>query len=348
MKANLLFLFLFLFAASCSEKAHVGLVFPEEVELVASGLSVNKDSLAVIEGMQCNDSLLIVYDFHLGKSFTMFNTHTGRCYGRFGSIGQGPAEIPLGSGGYISQGQYKIFNCVFGYIAQYDIKALCVNIDEAPKVLSRKVFTDDLFFSAVIPVNDTLYFGAGVCNSKNQYALFDNKECVVDDNVLIYNAFDSFFGKSHKVLSNQGRLTKSPDSDKYAFCLNNSSNIDFVEVVDNKIRVIKLLRERPPLYTPVQQGAMTAVAPDKNSSTGYIDVTSGKNCVYALHTDKTVVQSRSSAIVYVFDWNGNPVKKINLSEEAYYITVDEAENRLYATVRDADGGYNIVFYDMKV
>lgn len=342
----IIFLFICTILCSCSRKTNTELVFPKEIELTKSNLIISKDSLARIEGLQSNDSLLIVWDFHLGKSYTLFNVRTGTCYGRFGSIGQGPAEIPLGCGGYISQNKYKVFNCAVGYIAQYDIDSLCMNINEEPEVLSRKIFTDDIFFSAVIPVNDSLYFGAGVYESKNQYVLFDNKDRIVDANVLIYNANNNFFDKSQKVLSNQGRLAKAPDSNKYAFVLNYSSNIDFIEVVDNKINVLKLLRERDPLYTPIQEGTMRAVYPDKNSSIGYIYVTSGKNFVYALYTDKKLDQAFSSNIVYVFDWNSNPVKKYKLANEAYYITVNEVCNQLYAAVREEDGGWNIISYDM--
>lgn len=332
---------------SCSKKNDIGLVFPEEVELTASKLSISKDSLALIEGLQSNDSLLIIWDFHLGKSFTLYNTNTGYCYGRFGNIGQGPTEIPLGCGGYICQNKYKVFNCVVGYIAQYDIDSLCANINEYPKVLSRKTFTNDMFFTGIIPVNDSLHFGVGVYESKKQYVLFDNEGQTIDADVLIYNAFDDRFNKTQKILSNQGRLAKAPDSNKYAFILNHSSNIDFIEVIDNKINVIKLLRERDPLYVPMQRETTTAVYPDIDSSIGYIYVTAGNNFVYALYTDKKETEARSSNIVYVFDWNGNPVKKYKLAQEAYYITVNERNNQLYAAIREEDGGWDIISYEMK-
>lgn len=137
---------------SCSKKMNTGLIFPLKIELTESNLTINKDSLAQVEGMQCYDSLLIVWDFHTGQSFTLFNIHTRDCYGRFGTIGQDPTDIPLEYGGYISQDKYKIFNRVIGFIAQFDIDSLCRNINNPPYVLYRKVFTDDIFFSAIIPI----------------------------------------------------------------------------------------------------------------------------------------------------------------------------------------------------
>lgn len=332
---------------ACANKTNTAVTFPEEIELSETPLTISKDSLARIEGIQCNDSLLIVWDFNSGKSFTLFNTHTEHCYGRFGDIGQGPTDIPLGCGGSINQGKYKITNCVTGYIAQYDVDSLCANINQAPQVLCRKTFNDDFFLSWAMPVNDSLFFGAGVFNSKNQYALFNNKEKIIDSNVMIFNAFNDLFNISSKMLSNQGRLTKAPNSDKFAFFLNNSSNIDFIEVANNKINVLKLQRERDPMYTPVQEGTSSMVVPDRNSPTGYIDVTSDENFVYALHSDKAISQKRSSDLVYVFDWKGNPSKTYKLTQEAYYITVNESGNRLYAAVKEEDGGWGIISYSIK-
>ena len=86
------------------------------------------------------------------------------------------------------------------------------------------------------------------------------------------------------------------------------------------------------------------VFPDKNSSIGYIDITSCDQYVYALHSDKTIQNAYSSNIIYVFDWDGNPVRKYNLPKDAYYITVDNNGKHLYTAIKDDDLGWNIVSY----
>lgn len=337
-------LFAYCILLSCSKKTDTSSVLTRHIQLKESSFTVDKDNLAQIEGIQCNDSILITWDFHSGESFTLFNTLTGNCYGRFGTIGQGPTEVPLGSGGYIEDNQYKIFECSIGYIGQYNLDSLCRDIKYPPQTLSRRTFNEDFFFSAIFPINDTLYFGAGLCNSKDQYALFDNKNNIIHSNILVYNAFNPGFEKWHKILSNQGRMTKSPIATKFAFFLNNSSNIDFIEVTGNKINAIKLLREKDPMYTPIQNGTMRAVYPDRNAPIGYIDITSGEKYVYALYTDKPFDQSRSSDIIYVYDWQGNLTKQYKLTREAHYITVNETTNQLYCAVKEEDGGWNIISY----
>lgn len=346
MKSTIIITLILSTLFSCSKREKINNEFSEEIHLTNPKTPINKDYLGRIEGIQSNDSFLITWDYHSGTSFTLFNNKTGKCYGRFGNIGQGPTEIPLPCGGYIIDGKYKIFSCSTGFIAQYPLDSLQMDINKNPLVLYRKGFNDDFFLSAIIPVNDSLYLGAGVYNSRDQYVLFNNKSQIIDSNVLIYNAYNELFGKAQKILSNQGRLTKAPNANKYAYFISNSSNIDFFEVQENRIKPIKLLRERDPQYSPAQENNMKMVFPDRSSSIGYIDITSCDQYVYALHSEKTIENTYSSNIIYVFDWNGNPVKKYYLPKEAYYITVDNSGKHLYTAIKDDDFGWNITSYNI--
>lgn len=71
--------------------------------------TINEDSLALVEGMICDDENLIVYDFHSGSCYTLFDKDSGRYITRFGTIGQGPAEIPSPCLGYLSE---NVFPCL--------------------------------------------------------------------------------------------------------------------------------------------------------------------------------------------------------------------------------------------
>ena len=88
------------------------------------------------------------------------------------------------------------------------------------------------------------------------------------------------------------------------------------------------------------------VYPDRESAIGYIDITSEGNYVYALYSDNTIEKGYKSNTVHVFDWNGNPKKKCILTKEAYYITIDEINKYSHAAVRDKDGGWNIIAYNI--
>ena len=55
----------------------------------------------------------------------------------------------------------------------------------------------DAQLSQAIPINDSLFIGAGTYMSKYQFVLFDKYSYVIDYNVEIYNASEKTFNKYH-------------------------------------------------------------------------------------------------------------------------------------------------------
>jgi hypothetical protein len=92
------------------------------------------------------------------------------------------------------------------------------------------------------------------------------------------------------------------------------------------------------------------VIPDRDNVIGYIDIATGREYVYALYADKKLINEDgtgntfSSDVVLVFDWKGHPVKKYRLTKEAYYITVNERTNKLYAAIINKENGWTITSY----
>lgn len=312
--------------------------------------NISDDSIGVIEGMQCDDSILLIFDYHLGKSFTLFNSRQEKYIGRFGLIGQGPGEIPLGCNGNIAKRKFDIFYDQTGLIAAYNIDSLILNIDAKPEVLMKYRIPEALF-SKVIAVNDTLFLGAGTYKSKYQFVLFDRNSKVLDYGVEIFNSQDDD-NMYHKYLSNQGSLAKSPIRNQYVYSINNSSNIDFINITsDNQIELVKSIRLKNPQYKVITKGGLHAVIPDENNGIGYIDLAVSDQYVYALYTDHTIVDKKtdksnaiSSNLVLVFDWEGNPVKSYVLSKAVYFIALDECSNKLYGATIKEDGGWSVISY----
>lgn len=326
-------------------------LFSEEQELVKVANNFNEDDFAEIAGMQCNDSSLIVSDYHSGESFTLFELNSEKYIGRFGTIGQGAGEIPSGCHGYLNHKEFVICYDFTGFIAKYNVDTLYAAIDTKPVTL-MKYSIDDGDFSQVIPLSDSLFLGGGVYKSKYQFLLFNKKNEVLDYGVEIYNAKDDSYNGFHKFISNQGPFGKHPKKNVFVYAIYNSSNIDFVEVSNNQLHLVKSMRLRDPKGTPMRDGGLYRVLPDKSASIGYIDIATTEEGVYALYTDKTIIKENglgntfSSQTVLFFDWEGNPVKKYTLDDEAYHIAVNARLGKLYAATRDDDSGWNISTYDL--
>lgn len=94
------------------------------------------------------------------------------------------------------------------------------------------------------------------------------------------------------------------------------------------------------------------VIPERNCVIGYLDICATEQYIYALYTDKKmynngVRNSFNSDLIFVFDWNGNPITKYKISKEAYYITVDEISRKMYAVVKNESKGWSIICYSVK-
>lgn len=310
-----------------------------------------RDSLAQIETLLCNDSSLIVFDYHSSNSFTLFDLHSGKYIRRFGAIGNGPGEIPLGSYGFLSKNDFVVYYTHTGLVTKFDIDSLRNGISSSPNVLCHYKIPEAQF-SRIIPINDTVFVGGGTYKSTYQFLLFDSNNSILDYGIEIYNADNQSYNEYHKYLSNQGVFTKSPDKNKFVYALNNSSNIDFFEIVDSKIQLIRSIRIRDPQNKPMSDGPFNGVIPDRDCGIGYIDLTVTDKYVYALYTDKKMVDDRgkgnsfSSNVILVFDWNGNPVEILQLNQEVYYIAVNEKRNLMYAAFRYEDGGWGITAYGL--
>ena len=114
------------------------------------------------------------------------------------------------------------------------------------------------------------FLGAGTYNSKYQYLLFDKNSKLLDYGINVYNASDDAFNMYTKYLANQGDLVMQPGKNVFAYSVNFSSNLDIVEIVGQKIKLIKSLSFADPLHKPMSDGTYQSVDLTENSSVGYI------------------------------------------------------------------------------
>ena len=349
-KTLLAFFVVALFSCNNEDKTNPINLFSVDKEIKRVESGINEELLGTISHLQSNDSSLVVYDFHSGKTFSLFNILDRKFIGRFVTIGQGPGEFPIGANGYLTGNDFYITYSSTGLIAKYKMDSLMKNIESLPITIANFDITD-AYFSRICPLNDSLFLGVGAYMAEYQYVLFNSKSEVIDYSVEIFGTKDGKFNMHHKSLANQGKFKKHPTKNKFVFSLNNSSNIEFIEVFDSKIILIKSLKSGDPKYNPITSGEMYGVMPDRDCTIGYIDIDVDENYIYTLYTDKKIANydgkdnTYSSKNILVFDWEGNPVHKYTLDNEAYNITVNEKLNTLYAGTKMEDGGWTIEAYD---
>ena len=330
------------------EKSHTVLeLFSESQSLSPKkDFYVNEDSIAIIEGLSCDGKNLIVNDYHSGCCYTLFDKKSGEYIAGFGTIGQGPAELPSPCYGYLTESGFTVFDDQTRIVMKYSLDSLrnSRKKDGSPVRLAQYKIPEAQI-SKLIAIDDTTLLCAGTYKSRYQYLLFNKNDSVLDYGVDVYNAADSAFQTYTRYLSNQGNLVMNPEKHTFAGSINFSSNIDFFEIVNNKIELIKSLRLGDPINKPVNEEGIYYVDLTENTQTGYIDLSATSKYVYALYSDKKMYENnRKSDTVLVFDWDGNPIKKYSLDTDAYYIAVDSTQQSLFAAVKNSSSGWKIICY----
>ena len=343
---SVLFLYIFILGActDSNNKTPIDLFSNVPQVLENKKCNISKDSLAQVEGLLSGFSKLVVLDYYMGKSYSLFDYSTGEMFGRYGTIGQGPNEIPLGCVGCIEDSLFYAFDDQTGIVVKYNIDSLMKNIDSSPIRLA-KYRLPDAQISKLIPLNDSTFIGAGTYKSEYQFLLFNNYNEVLDYGIRIYNFDNHYYNKYHKFLSNQGKLVKQHGGKKFAYVVNLSSNIDFFEVNNNKIKLIKSIRLGNPIYKPIQDKIFNRVIPMEDTVIGYIDICATNEYVYALYSDEKWGKGHcNSNTVLVFDWLGNPINIYKLTQKAYYITVDDISGDMYTAAINDSGEWIINSY----
>ena len=335
----------------CKDEKHDSVLnlFSESQQLFQEKENLIKDEfLAVIEGMTCNEEYLIVYDLHSGDSYTLFDRKTGAYITRFGTIGQGSGEIPAGCYGYMLNKCFSVLDNQTRVVMKYKLDALRSDkTDGENPVRLTKYDIPDSQISRLIAIDDSTFLGAGTYQSRYQYLLFNKNSDVLDYGVDIYNASDESFNQYTKYLSNQGDLVMQPEKKFFAYSLNFSSNLDIIENINGKIKLKKSLRFGNPIYKPGAEadGLYQSVDMTEDTQVGYINLCATTKYLYALYSDKKIYENgRKSNLVLVFDWEGNAIRKYLLDADAHYIAVDEIGQKIFAAVKNTEGGWSIASY----
>jgi hypothetical protein len=344
----LISLFFVLFYSCQNNKSAINLFKDKSEKLLFSkSIYFEKDSLASPYLILKVDSFIIVHDVYDMKHFTVFNSNSGKFVNRFGNIGVGPGEILIGNVLSVYQGNLFSFDIPRSYIFKYDLNAITNDISYTPKSIAKFEFVEESHFSRILSLSDSCFIGGGVYKTKFQNVLLNKQGKVIDYGIDIFNSQESF-EDIYKFLSNQGILMSHPSEEKFVYSVFNSSNIDFFEIRNGKLNLMKSYRLNNPKFQNEKFGSDSfSINYDKSSKLGYLDIATTDNYVYALYTDKQIISNElCSNVILVFDWGGNPIVKYILDKDVYYITVDETDKQVYAILKEDDGDWIITSFNI--
>ena len=137
------------------------------------------------------------------------------------------------------------------------------------------------------------------------------------------------------------RIALSPDSKKLvAATLDAGVIISLIDVGEKELTEYKQIKYYPPEFKVVQGGN---IAHSRTAKDGFCAIDCDDKYIYALYSGRTFNSHDALAYhcehLFVYDWDGNPIKHYVLSIPMWMMRYDSEKNSIYGIAYDPEGGF---------
>jgi hypothetical protein len=293
---------------------------------------VSEEVFGLPTEMILNHDDILVKDLKSDSIMAVYNLKENIVTNRFMRFGQGPGEvIDYPSSLYMINDTTLIWLDAMSRICHAVFssdKRTLVSIGQSHEL------SHDLNPMRMVPVSDKGYVAVGLID-KGRYALLD-KHGNVKSYMYDYPKDNVSIEPRMKGYVYQGCFVSNANFTKYAFYTYNSEIIEFFSVENDG--GIKKQKEYHYNYTKyIPSSPMPSI---EDGSLYFVNGCATNKYVYMLYAGKKISESRSligAKTVLVFDWNGKPIRRLELSAEVTAIAVDENDGIMYATANQPEG-----------
>lgn len=282
---------------------------------------------------------IIAYDVDDQFLFSFTALNQKKMVSKFGKLGQGPDEI-LG----MVTATSLIDNYTITFFEPNRGVLYKINFEDIlnPK-LSRKLSVKELgAILTLTPISPDLFVATGAFE-EGRYLLLNKSGEVLSYN-FDYPRFDNedHFTNAHKAMAFQGSISVRPDGERFFFVCRKSEVFEIIEVTqDDKLTKKFEFHGEMGDYKAEGDGVNSiSAAISRYSKLKFIDSYATQQYIYLLYSDRVIdggVENPYSANrVFVFDWNGKPVKLFNLDVDVNCIAINESDDNMYAYSNDTE------------
>lgn len=255
---------------------------------------------------------LFIADFE-NPMIINYNIEKREVENRFFNIGRGPSESMPPIMLYINKNDNKLYS--------YSKQAFTLGCHEVTNFVDyHKEFKVSYKYQNVIPINSGKYLASGYFND-GRFQLLNSS----GDIEYKFGKFPSFAVDEEKIpddsktIFHQVMLALKPSQDKVAAL--SSHVLEIIDIVNNNQKIeTKQILLSPYEYT-YSSGKYLFANLKEGYVKGSISLTCDDEKIYVLFNNGT--ESDNIPEILVFDWNGNPEKRITLEKNFKMITVDE-------------------------
>jgi hypothetical protein len=146
-----------------------------------------------------------------------------------------------------------------------------------------------------------------------------------------------------------GGMIKQLNGSKFAYFTMFGEYLQIVEFNGSSINEVMNLSYAPPVGEVVFKVDAYVWATNRKSPACFLGGTSSEKYFYLLYGGKLINEEEfyKGKFIFVFDWNGNKIKMIELDKEVYSITVDKNDREIFAyTTNNETLNNEIVHYKL--
>jgi hypothetical protein len=199
------------------------------------------------------------------------------------------------------------------------------NFSSDPVKLNQ--FTLSNFYHTVQIKDATILYGEGATHAKykiQELNLINNNETNLFD---VYNRIPASIPYYAWKNAHEAFLYSKPTKDKLVLAYQFTDKVEILDLKTNKSRMISGPLSVEPNFTPrVREGRDEAVI-DDDAIVTFINGCMTDKFIYLLYSGNLRPASNSANYIFVYDWNGNPIEKINCKKEisAFVVSADDKD-----------------------
>lgn len=275
------------------------------------------------------DSLLLIQETGKHDVISIYSKNTGEFITSELSIGKGPNEVIASFGhGVINDSIFWSYEGETTTIRFYHINDI-LNVEKA-KIFETNHVELERYAYKIVPLSMDTFLLTGCPSYKSKLTIINNKGVVLDSIGKYYNIpFDDFTFLKYAYMY---LLSIKPD--KKALVLGYYFT-DVIEIYSIDGKLIKAIHgpenfdvdPKPSLKNMSQYFVQS-----QKTRYAYVEIRATDNNIYALFDgDSANDPSPNGKYIFVFDWEGEPVKSFELSVGISNFVVDEKNKKIYAS-----------------
>ncbi|SHM41482.1 TolB-like 6-blade propeller-like [Cyclobacterium lianum] len=284
------------------------------------------------------EGVLIIRDKDLTHYFKVFNLNSGEIT-KLGQIGDGPKELQTDyTRASYDAANHLVYLSNFPFYYAYSVDSMKNNGNPNPLYRLKIDPQDDILIESTI--SSGFVIGAMFKKRFGLYRLEDD--------------YFSSFGEYEQgtYMSNQCLIFPNPLNRKAVRLERASEAFTILDYSDGNLSLVEDFKGWSSEQIETEEsGGMVRAVSGEDAKYCFVSGATSEKYIYALYSGNLrsateFIDPALANIVYVFDWKGNPVKKLTLDHLVRSIAIDEENQILYAAAF-IDKDLGLIKYDLR-